>query len=597
MAVPSYTTDLTLIHACDASSASWTEPTGFIDGAITVPDTDFFIQGTGCLSKTTGNAPTSFGAIYDFGSGVTIPADGAFLAWMIFACPNSLANQASGGMQLFCGSATTAFKQFYVRGADTYQYGGWVCVPVDPSLTADATTGSPTTTRRYFGGGASCPTTVPSRGAPYGLDVLRYGRCESRIANGSTADGYATFAGYAATNDNVSNRWGLIQATQGGYLMQGLTVLGYVTACDFRDSNKVMLIADTQKVTSAFNAIEVRQTGSRVDMTSIAFIALGTVSRGNWITTDNADINLDSCSFTDMGTFGFLAASTVIDCTFRRTDKITTGGATLTGCTIDSNRATTAVLASSPANAALVSGCSFISDGTGHGLEITGTAANMTLTNNTWVGYSGTSTDAAVFVNIASGSMNLTISGGTTPSVRTAGATVTVISGAVNVTATVTTDTGTAIETARVLVKTAAGGPFPFDATVTIVNSGTTATVTHTSHAMATNDKVVISGASLDANNGIFTITWISANSYSYTMGSTPGSSPTGTIKCSFVILSGTTNASGQITMSRVFSSAQPFTGWARKSSASPYYKQGAMSGTVSSSAGATPAAVLVSDE
>ena len=386
---------------------------------------------------------------------------------------------------------------------------------------------------------------------------------------------------------------------QGGYLMQGLAILGYCTACDFRDSNKNIFIADTEKVISSFNGIEVRQAGSRVDMNAISITALGTTARGDWVTTDNADINLDGCTFTDMGTFGFLGNSTILNSVFRRTDKITTGGATFTGCTFDSNRATTAVLAASPAQAALISDSTFTSDGTGYGIEITGTAANMALTNVDFSGYAssdGTSGNEAVFINIAGDSMNLTISGGTIPSIRTAGCVVTVISGAVSATLTATTASGTVIENARVLVKAATGGPFPFDTAVTISNSGTTATVTHTGHGMATNDKVFISGASLDANLGVFSITKIDANSYSYTMGSSPGSNPTGA-KCTFVILAGLTNASGQITMNRVFASNQPFAGWARKGSATPFYKTAQVTGIVSSTAGASFGAVLILDE
>src|SRR3989338_644102 len=97
--------------------------------------------------------------------------------------------------------------------------------------------------------------------------------------------------------------------------------------------------------------------------------------------------------------------------------------------------------------------------------------------------------------------MNLTISGGTTPSIRVAaGVNVTVISGAVNVTVTVK-DTATppvAIESARVLMLAAAGGPMPFDVTLgagAITRSGSTETVAHTAHNMATNDKVQIKGA------------------------------------------------------------------------------------------------------
>jgi len=283
--------------------------------------------------------------------------------------------------------------------------------------------------------------------------------------------------------------------------------------------------------------------------------------------------------------------------TFISCPTFTQNGATITNSAFTATK----VDCSSPANAALISDSSFISTGTGHGIEIGGTAANMELTGVTFTGYAasdGSTGNEAIYVNIGSGSMSITIDGGSAPSIRTAGASITVIAGAVSASVNVKDLDGANIEDARVFVKAATGGPFPFDVTVTIVNSGTTATVTHTTHAMATNDKVAISGASLDANNGVFTITKINDNSYSYTMGSSPGSSPTGTIKCTFVVLSGLTDASGNITMSRVFPSDQPVTGWARKATEPPpFYKQSAIGGSVDSDTGFSANAILIVDE
>lgn len=60
----------------------------------------------------------------------------------------------------------------------------------------------------------------------------------------------------------------------------------------------------------------------------------------------------------------------------------------------------------------------------------------------------------------------------------------------------------------------------------------------------------------------------------------------TGTIKCTYAALTGLTNSSGVITMSRVFTSNQPVTGRARKGSTAPYYKTTNISGTIDSSSG-----------
>jgi hypothetical protein len=299
----------------------------------------------------------------------------------------------------------------------------------------------------------------------------------------------------------------------------------------------------------------------------------------------NAVVTLRATS--DLTTVNFIACSGFAQ-----------NGAALTDCSFQN----TTVVASTPADAALITANRFVSFGTGHGLEIGGTAANVTLSNLDFINFAGTdgsTGNEAIYINIASGSMSITISGGTTPSIRTAGCTVTVIAGAVTVAVNVKNTAGSNIQNARVLLKAATGGPFPFDATVTIVNSGTTATVTHTAHGMATTDKILIKGASHLANNGTFTITKIDANSYSYTMGSAPGSNPTGTIKATFVCLEGLTDSSGNVnpSASRVYPSAQPVSGWARKGSAAPFYKEALLGGSVSNTTGYSASLQLVADE
>lgn len=431
MTAPAYTTDLTSGVISEAeSSTGWTEPTGFTAGTLAA-ETDYFIQSPGsgtthCISKSMGaSAPASSGSIFDSGGGKTIPSPGAFMTWLFFGAPNALAVQISGGMQVFCGSSGANFQQWYVRGSDTYPYGGWICVPVDPAVAQSTQTGTPSGTKQFFGAAAYIPTIAVSKGSPFGVDVIRYGRCEARIAYGATADGYATFAGFVATNDTVANRWGLLQSVQGGYLMQGLIILGYVNACDFRDANRNIFIANTEKVISSFNAIEVRQATSRVDMTAISITALGTTSRGNWITTDNADINKDGCVFTDMGTFSYKSNSTILNSVYRRCDQITQGGATFTGCTIDNSTAATAMVITD-INA--VTNSKFISDGTGYALEAFGVSGSYTMTGLTFTGYaagvSGTSGNEAVHVKATTGVVSITANACSSFSYRTDGATV-----------------------------------------------------------------------------------------------------------------------------------------------------------------------------
>ncbi len=199
------------------------------------------------------------------------------------------------------------------------------------------------------------------------------------------------------------------------------------------------------------------------------------------------------------------------------------------------------------------------------------------------------------------GTINITVSGGSTPTVNDLRDPddYNIITGSVDVTVTVK-DTQTPpqpIINARVLLTADTGGPYPYDVTVTIVNSGTTATVTHAAHGLVTGDKVLINGASHWQNNGVFTITVTGAGTYTYIMPSDPGSSPTGTIKATFVALHGLSDSSGVVTANRSYSGSQPIVGRVRKSSSSPYYKSQNITGSVNSSSGFSATVQLISDE
>jgi len=233
-----------------------------------------------------------------------------------------------------------------------------------------------------------------------------------------------------AQNDTNTNRWGQFQAIPGGYQLQGRLLLGSSgTAVDFRDSNASIVTAVSLKVAASFNAIEVQNAASRVDWTSVSWTALGTVSRGTFTVTHNADVNLLGCTFVNLSTFTFLSNSSVDGCTFRRTDLITPNGCSFVNNLVAENRASIA-LTTAASNLSTIQNNTFQSDGTGHAIEITGSAGEYTMVGNQFTGYAGSNGSTgneAVYVNIASGTVTLNItSGGSTPSIRTAGATVVV---------------------------------------------------------------------------------------------------------------------------------------------------------------------------
>ena len=269
----------------------------------------------------------------------------------------------------------------------------------------------------------------------------------------------------------------------------------------------------------------------------------------NATVTLRSTVTLDNITFINCGTF-------------------TQNAATITNSAFSNTKVTSAA----PGDADNISNTTFTSSGTGHAIEIGGTAASITLTGLTFTSYAatdGSTGNEAIYVNIVSGSMTISISGGTIPSVRTAGATVNKIN-AVTVKVTVKdANTLAVIENARVLMEAAAGGSLPVGVTVTISNSTTTATVTHTTHGLVTGNQVKIKGAGYSQNNGVFTITVTGASTYTYPITAGNDGAVPGTITSTAVILFGLTNASGILqTTSFNFTSSQPVTGRVRRTTA-----------------------------
>jgi hypothetical protein len=198
-----------------------------------------------------------------------------------------------------------------------------------------------------------------------------------------------------------------------------------------------MIIVDknVKKVTANFNKIEIRQVGSRVDWTNISFLALGTVSRGRLEVIDDADVNISTCTFTDMDTFIFKANSTLLNSTFRRCGLITQGSAVFTSCTFDSPTvANGGILSNNPAN---ISYGNFISDGAGHAIEIN-TPGTYAFNGNQFTGYGATGTTDAAIYNNSGGVVTLNIGGGgSSPTYRNGtGASTTINAGQVTLTLT-----------------------------------------------------------------------------------------------------------------------------------------------------------------
>jgi hypothetical protein len=423
--------------------------------------------------------------------------------------------------------------------------------------------------------------------------------------NGGTAGTPITLATVAA--DDITNGWGLVSRPQGSqFNLFGPTEWGDsgTASSYFSESGSQITLIGTGIGAGNFNmSLIANATGTNLFvLDNCVVVNLGAASNWDLSTANSNTMEITDSQFVNNGTFTFpVTGGTSRKCT--GTTFVNCGQVNPSTMTFTNN----SFNGSTDANGAMLltndfDDLSFTSDGTGHAIYITSTGT-YDLTDCAFSGYAsvdGTTGNEAIYNN-SGGSVTINSTGNTGAlSVRNgAGADTTIVAGSVTVTLKAQTTSGTPVQSASVFVPVSAG-PLPYQAPVDeINNTGTSAEVTTTApHGLSTNDKVYIQGATLDENLGVFTITVTSASTFTYTMGSDPGGSPTGTITFTFVILEGTTNGSGQISMSRVFPGDQPFSGWVRKSTdPGPFYKEGLVTGTVSSSTGATPIALMILDE
>lgn len=346
--------------------------------------------------------------------------------------------------------------------------------------------------------------------------------------------------------------------------------------------------------------------GAGLDLSGLSVIGAGTITLG--ITTGG--VKIDNLTINDYSTITAtgltLTNSTILMVPATTNDSITLNtSSNIDYCNIDVSNLTAGYYWCSTTDLTIFTYTTFTGKATtnnaGHAIRIStlGAPTTFNIYGLTFTDFGADGTTSAAILNDSGRAVTINVfGGGNTPTYKNlaAGSTTTIVAGLVSCTVTIKDISGNNLQDIRVLVLAAAGGPMPFETVVTATASGTTATITHATHGMATNDYVTIKGADQQEYNGVHQITRIDAGSYSYTMSGSPVSPATGTLKATYTALSGLTDVNGQITMTRVFSSNQPITGRARKGSAAPFYKTADFSGTINSSTGFSTTVQMIPD-
>jgi len=535
------------------------------------------------------------------------------------------------GVEIALGSSNTGNSHRYnVAGSGsnlsvygTYPpQGGYIITCIDPTIdtwaeSADDGGTFDQTSVIWYAMGAQF-INGNSKAENVAFDAIDYGTGLSLLQGDTGTQGaYTDF--YVFDQDDQNNRWGAAVGNGDSVTCRGImSIGGSTTATEFNDTTSVVTFPDGYHSRGLFGVEVNLDHASNVINDGALLIGQGT--------RNGADANDTRPDYTVVGTTGtsydfshtlrnFRDVEYTSVCDVVGADiechLLTQNSANIADSVIRTNALTNTAVLVAPVLGTTTDlhDCSFIQSGVGHAIEITATGTHD-FQDLLFEGYGGTAgsnptassgaADAAIYNN-SGGAVTINVNGtGNSPSVRNAASsTTTIVSGAVSVEVLAAKKDGTPIGSAVTYLKASDGtGAFPFEDSVTISRSTTTATVSHTAHGLDTGDKVALAGISDKVeDNGIQQVTVIDTNSYSFTTTDSGSTSYTGTIISTFVALSGLTNGSGILNTSRVYTVAQPVVGWTRKSTIAPFLQEGVLVGTISTTTGFSGVAVMLSDE
>lgn len=473
-------------------------------------------------------------------------------------------------------------------------------------------------------------------------DAFRYIANDSYALtiNGGTVGTPETMADVAG--DDVTNGWGLIGNPIGVlYYFNGPTEWGTPSGTAdtyFSASGEQWIWLGDNAGGKALGAghLPMRIIGNGTGtnsfvMSNTAVVNSGTGATVDFSNTDMDTVEIDGCTFDGTDTISAPSSGGtsrfMTNCTFSECNTVTSNDADMSGnsyvssiAAVDGAALSYTRTISSTYNATDLEGSAFLMGANNHHAisfsTATSNGADITLTNMDFDGFDadGTGdsdnsileflvTTGTITVNlincrvdgVAASSSNFTVD-------TRAGCTVNVNFDPKTVLINVKNAAGTNIQNARVFLETneTVGGGEVFEGAITsITQTGGTATVTTTAtHGLETGDLMVIRGAQPDGYNKVATATVTGGSTFTYPVDSGLSSPATATPVVSYVAIQALTDANGNVSVSRTWGADQNFVGWARlKNTTSPFYRDGDIAFTVSSSNGNTVNVVLQPDE
>jgi hypothetical protein len=573
--------------------------TGWND--LTTADADIKVEGTASMSGVfRASGDTGY---YDAASAPTSGADRILRGWVFTNNLPYMEDEAGGGYSLYVYDGTNETTKHVMFGSDTYP-GGWFYFWMAMASFIPAPSYNQSLVERW--GIYGYHHTSAKNAVNTWMDVLRY--MDGYYMTGGTSGDKIDIIDVAVTDK--TSAYGIIQESRGVYFGTGTVQVGNgATTTWFEMDGEVLVflaMPGDLRISEGLYLIDVTGSGCDAVITNCVLRSAGTTNTTRFtldFSDSDATVDFSNNSVLFASTIGFHSGMTATSNTFDDCRQITHAGANMNGCTAKNYEGTAGT-------AALLYNVNTDPDGemddmtfvkgtaATHAIEFGSTAPSaVTLRDQIYTGYNAAhgnndstfynNTGGALTINIVGGSGNVTYRNGTS-------ATTTIVADPVALSIhaqDISTQADISGAQAFVYVTSTAGG-YPYQASVTITRSGTTATVTHTGHGLSTNDNAFIEGATDGLYNGCYQITVTTDDAYTYTMNGTPAADASGTITSTFAVIMDTTDVNGDTSVSYAYSSNQPISGRVRYAG----YRTGAISGEIDNTAGRAITLNLVPD-
>lgn len=450
------TNNLTRIHDAEGTLTTANLPAG---GAGATANTDIFLQGLQSLGRRQTNTTDTGGFLLVDAADNDLSAADVHVAVWFWVTHFGILDDLRIVFGTGTGSPTNYDAHTFPFASEYPALGGWVRAWVDVSRTPEfpGGTGLNEAALRSYGVQLSFTSAPGGNAQNLILDAADYVSGPAFSLTGTSG----VWSDFTTADQNSNNQYGVFRILGGVYNCFARVQLGTSSSVVFNDSNFAIVFPQQNLVADTFMGItcDLQNASTNIDWSGGVIRSAG-AKRGDLVVTGTSGaFDAASMTFSALRVVNLTSVCSVTDSSFVNCGQITASGASLTGSAVSGyeGAADSAALVwnvNTDTNGKLDNMTFTKGTAAAHAIEL-GTSSPLTVSFSgiTFFGYNASNgqNDSTILVSRTSGTVTINVSGGTTPTYKTAGATV-VIASSVSISITVVDKNNDPIQNAQTAI-------------------------------------------------------------------------------------------------------------------------------------------------